>query len=80
MLMLGKAPFEENAKASFIKSITEDFYKEHIEFLSVPLLATSMMMTYGQFASVPERIFIFYEQAFHFAIRASHLASLPLQV
>lgn len=63
-LMLTKLPFEVAAKERFLEALTEEFFGRHREFLSVPLLATLMMMTFEEFSGVPERLHVFYEQAF----------------
>jgi hypothetical protein len=63
-LMLDKLPFESSAKARFLDSLTEEFFDRHREFLAIPLLATLMMMTFEEFSSVPEKLYVFYEQAF----------------
>jgi predicted NACHT family NTPase len=64
VLMLNKLGFDPVVKDKFLSALTPEFFKEHSEFLSVPLLATLMMMTYQEFASVPSKVYIFYDQAF----------------
>ncbi|WP_201788447.1 hypothetical protein, partial [Trichormus sp. NMC-1] len=44
--------------------IKSDLFAKHPSFLSNPLLATMMLLTYDQFAEIPEKAYIFYEQAF----------------
>ncbi len=62
--MLSKLQFETDIRSKFISNITEEYFAEHAEFLSVPLLATLMLLTYSEFSAVPSRIHVFYEQAF----------------
>ncbi|MBP1881872.1 NACHT domain-containing protein [Sinorhizobium mexicanum] len=63
-LMLAKLQFEPDIKTKFISNITQKYFAQHSEFLSVPLLATLMLLTYSEFSAVPSRIHVFYEQAF----------------
>ncbi len=63
-LMLSKLNYDSDIKATFIKAITREFFEEHKEFLSIPLLATLMMLTFSEFASVPSKMHVFYEQAY----------------
>ena len=39
-------------------------YDSHTSFLSSPLLSSIMLLTYEQFADIPNKMHIFYEQAF----------------
>ncbi len=63
--LIKKVPFERNAKALFSKQLTKDFYEEHSDFLSNPLLAIMMMMTFRENMEIPKRMNIFYDQAFN---------------
>jgi len=62
--VISRLPYEPKLRAKFIREIDKDLYQKHASFLSNPLLATMMLMTYDQFAYIPEKIHIFYEQAF----------------
>ncbi len=64
LLMLSKLNFDPEVKEKFIANITPEFFLKHKEFLSVPLLATLMLLTYSEFSVVPSRMHVFYEQAF----------------
>ena len=64
LLMLAKLQFDEDVKKKFVEGITPEYFDDHTEFLSVPLLATLMLMTYSEFAAVPGAMHIFYEQAY----------------
>ncbi|MGN7715067.1 NACHT domain-containing protein [Agrobacterium radiobacter] len=64
LLMLSKLQFDADIKAKFVGGITSEYFADHSEFLSVPLLATLMLMTYSEFAAVPDTMHIFYEQAY----------------
>lgn len=63
-LMLSKLSYDGDIKGAFIKTMTKEFFEEHQEFLSIPLLATLMMLTFSEFATVPSKIHVFYEQAY----------------
>ncbi len=64
VLMLSKLQFDPEVKEKFIQKITPEYFSEHAEFLSVPLLATLMLLTYSEFAAVPDKTHVFYEQAY----------------
>ena len=61
--MLGK-PIDLAVREQFIAALTPEYFSRLSEFLSIPLLATLMLMTYSDFAHVPQKMYIFYEQAF----------------
>lgn len=62
--LLRKLPYDEAVKEKFIQSVNGGLYEKHQGFLSNPLLITMMLMTYHQFAEIPSKIHIFYQQAF----------------
>jgi len=64
VLMLSKLKFDPVVKSKFIENITSNYFDSHSEFLSVPLLATLMLLTFSEFSAVPHRMHIFYEQAY----------------
>ncbi|WP_409188475.1 NACHT domain-containing protein [Bradyrhizobium sp. RDM4] len=64
VLMLEKLSFDAVIKEKFLSALTPEFFDAHREFLSVPLLSTLMMMTYREFASIPSKLYVFYDQAF----------------
>ncbi len=51
-------------KRQFIKKIDEELYNTHKSFIGNPLLLTMMLMTFQEFAEIPQKIYLFYEQAF----------------
>ncbi len=57
-------PFEPSAKKLFQKQLDEEFYEQNKSFLSNPLLAIMMMMTFKENMDIPRRMNIFYDQAF----------------
>lgn len=62
--LISKIDYETLVKESFIKELNNKLYDKHTGFLSNPLLLTMMLLTFEQLAEIPDKIHIFYEQAF----------------
>lgn len=62
--LVEKLPFDEETKTKFIRDLKRTLYVTHESFLSNPLLLSIMVMTYGQSASIPTKVSIFYNQAY----------------
>ena len=62
--LISKLPYDRELRKRFIDEVDKNLYERHASFLSNPLLATMMLMTFDQFAEIPDKIHIFYEQAF----------------
>ena len=62
--LLEKIDYDQEAKELFIREITRGLYNKHRGMLSIPLLVTMMLLTFSQFSDVPDKIHIFYQQAF----------------
>ena len=62
--LIGRIEYDLDIKSKFIGEIQSGLYERHKDFLSNPLLLTMMLLTYEQLAEIPEKIHIFYEQAF----------------
>lgn len=62
--LIEKVPFDQTARKLFLKQLDEDFYNDNESFLSNPLLAIMMMMTFKENMDIPRRMNIFYDQAF----------------
>ncbi|MGN5164646.1 NACHT domain-containing protein [Aeromonas hydrophila] len=62
--LISKIDYDKTIKDKFIKELDGGLYEKHNDFLSSPLLLTMMLLTYEQLAEIPEKIHIFYEQAF----------------
>lgn len=57
--------FDEETLNRFKKSVTqEEFYDKYHEFISNPLLLSLMLLTFNQFAELPEKLHLFYDKAF----------------
>ena len=62
--LVKKTPFEENFKSKFIKDLRQHLFESHQSFLSNPLLLSIMLLTYGESADIPNKLNIFYNQAY----------------
>lgn len=64
MTLLSKIEFDDEKKTSFIHQVNDSLYAKHKEFLSNPLMTTMMLLTYSYHSDIPDKIHIFYQQAF----------------
>lgn len=62
--LVRKIDYDIETKDNFVRELDKRIYNDHKSFVSNPLLLTIMLMTYNQFANIPEKMHIFYEQAF----------------
>ena len=56
--------FDRTVKKKFINKLKSGLYEQHKSFASRPLLATMMLLTFSSYADIPEKIHVFYDQAF----------------
>ncbi|EPG9704121.1 NACHT domain-containing protein, partial [Acinetobacter baumannii] len=59
-----KLDYDRQVKNSFLRELDKKLYESHSSFASNPLLLTMMLLTYEQIAEIPNKIHLFYEQAF----------------
>lgn len=71
--LVEKLDYDEELKKKFIKNLDE-LYIKHKSFASNPLLLNIMLMTYDNFAEIPEKRHVFYANAFD-ALYAVHDAA-----
>ncbi|ORF26950.1 NACHT domain-containing protein [Snodgrassella alvi] len=64
-----KIDFAEERKTDFLEFLTEDKFDEHEEFLSNPLLASMMLLTFNDYGDIPAKRHIFYEKCFQVLIK-----------
>ena len=64
-----KIDFAEERKTEFLEFLTEDKFDEHKEFLSNPLLASMMLLTFDEYGDIPAKRHIFYEKCFQVLIK-----------
>lgn len=62
--LIEKIPFDSKVKKKFLGTLNKDFYTEHHSFLSSPLLACMMLMTFNENAIIPSKLTEFYKSAF----------------
>lgn len=62
--LISKIDYDTEVKQSFLDELEKDLFQRHEDFLSNPLLLTMMLLTYEQLAEIPNKIHIFYSQAF----------------
>lgn len=62
--LIEKLPAIEEVKAKFIKDLKGGLFEKHQSFLSNPLLLSIMLLTYGYSADIPNKLSIFYNQAY----------------
>jgi NACHT domain len=62
--LIKKSKYDNQVKQEFIKSLKSDLYRKHESFLSNPLLTVMMLITFKEIAHIPNKLHIFYEQAF----------------
>ena len=62
--LVSKIDFDENIKKQFSKALYESLYDKHRSFASNPLLLNIMLLTYDNYAEIPEKLHLFYANAF----------------
>ena len=64
IMLLDKINYEAEIKERFITDVKSSLFDKHESFLSNPLLLSIMLITYGQYADIPDKLTLFYQQAF----------------
>jgi hypothetical protein len=62
--LISKINYEASVKEKFVQRLVGGLYETHKSFLSIPLLATIMLLTFEQIADIPAKSHVFYQQAF----------------
>lgn len=62
--LIKKLDYGSGVKKRFLDKLTTQMYQRHKSFLSTPLLATLMMLTYENNANIPEKMHLFYLRAY----------------
>ena len=57
-------PYDDEIKEKFLEDLQTELFKKHKSFLSNPLLLSIMLLTYGQSAHIPDKLNVFYSQAY----------------
>lgn len=64
LYLINRLEYEEPAKTKFCKQLQSNLFEKYKTFASNPLLLSIMLLTFGDCASVPDKLNDFYEQAF----------------
>ena len=64
-----KIDYVEERKTDFLEFLTKRKFAEHKEFLSNPLLASMMLLTFDEYGDIPAKRHIFYEKCFQVLIK-----------
>lgn len=62
--LVKKIDFDQNIKKRFSQALSESLYQKHRSFASNPLLLNIMLLTYDNYADIPEKLHLFYANAF----------------
>lgn len=62
--LVEKVDFDEEIKQRFLTALDERLYDKHTSFASNPLLLGIMLLTFDNFAEIPEKLHLFYANAF----------------
>ncbi|KXJ37334.1 hypothetical protein AX282_20205 [Bacillus spizizenii] len=75
--LIEKLPFYDGeVKERFLNKLEETLYDKHESFCSNPLLLTLMLLTFHEFAEIPDKMHVFYGQAYDVLDR-KHDATKP---
>lgn len=72
--LINKIEFDVEIKSRFVKALDEELYEKHESFASNPLLLNIMLMTFDNYAEIPEKLHLFYANAFE-ALYSKHDAT-----
>lgn len=64
LTLLNGLTYDPGVKRRFIREVKARLFESHESFLSYPLLASIMLLTYEQFAEIPQKMHEFYSHAF----------------
>lgn len=62
--MIHKVEFDPEIKQRFLIALDNHLYNNHTSFASNPLLLNIMLLTFDNFAEIPEKLHLFYANAF----------------
>lgn len=62
--LVQKLEYDEEIKERFYKALDESLYEKHTSFASNPLLLNIMLLTFENYAEIPEKLHVFYGNAF----------------
>lgn len=62
--LVKKIEFDQEIKQRFLTALNENLYERHKSFASNPLLLNIMLLTFDNYAEIPEKLHLFYANAF----------------
>lgn len=62
--LVQKIEFDQEIKQRFLTALDESLYERHTSFASNPLLLNIMLLTFDNYAEIPEKLHLFYANAF----------------
>lgn len=62
--LIHKIKYDKEIKQRFIQALDKSLYDKHTSFASNPLLLSIMLLTYDNYAEIPEKLHLFYANAF----------------
>lgn len=62
--LISKIDYDMEIKSQFYKAVDEVLYDKHKSFASNPLLLNIMLLTFDNYAEIPEKLHLFYSNAF----------------
>lgn len=62
--LIQRLEYDEEIKNRFFKALDQSLYEKHTSFASNPLLLNIMLITFENYAEIPEKLHIFYANAF----------------
>lgn len=62
--LVNKIEFDQEIKQRFLTALDESLYERHQSFASNPLLLNIMLLTFDNYAEIPEKLHLFYANAF----------------
>ena len=62
--LIRRVEYNATVKDKFLVALEEEIFEKHKSFASNPLLLSMMLLTYEDYANIPDKIHLFYSQAF----------------
>lgn len=62
--LVEKIDFDQKIKKQFSQALSDSLYEKHESFASNPLLLNIMLLTYDNYGDIPEKLHLFYANAF----------------
>lgn len=62
--VVNKTKFDLVSKTNFVRALEGGLYEKHETMMSIPILVVMMLLTYRSYGDIPDRMTVFYGQAF----------------